>query len=230
MTFPRTLGALTLLACAPHSSTAQSVVVDEGTFEVKIEGQRVGEERFSIRRAGPGGEATFIANAVIDLATGDGATELQPLLEALLPEGAASKYQLKVTGAEAVDLTLSLAGRRFISRIRTPEGEEEREFLARPETRILERGVAHHYYFLRNAQGGSTTPAIEPRTRTQLQLTAGAWTDEELVLGPSRVPARKVTFTAAGDARTVWFDRQGRVLRVEIPASGYVAVRTDLVG
>jgi len=30
--------------------------------------------------------------------------------------------------------------------------------------------------------------------------------------------------------RVVWFDRQGRVLRVDIPALQYVAERSDLVG
>jgi hypothetical protein len=31
-----------------------------------------------------------------------------------------------------------------------------------------------------------------------------------------------------GDARHVWVDDLGRVMRVEIPSTGYVAVRTEL--
>jgi hypothetical protein len=45
------------------------------------------------------------------------------------------------------------------------------------------------------------------------------------------VPARQSVFSEDdGTERRVWFDRQGRVLRVEIPSLGWVAERTDLVG
>jgi hypothetical protein len=49
-------------------------------------------------------------------------------------------------------------------------------------------------------------------------------------LGARDEPAPKETFTAADETRMVWIDRQGRVLRVEIPSAGYVAERQDLVG
>jgi hypothetical protein len=53
----------------------------------------------------------------------------------------------------------------------------------------------------------------------------------ELRLGPNRVPALRVDFASdRDDDRVVWFDRQGRVLRVEIPSLRYVAERIDLVG
>ena len=108
--------------------------------------------------------------------------------------------------------------------------EEEREFLARPETRILEEGVAHHYYFLSSLREGSAAPVLEPRTRRQLRLVASAWVDQVLDLGTTQVPARRVVFTAGEEERIVWFDRQGRVLRLEIPSRSFAAVRTDLVG
>ena len=114
--------------------------------------------------------------------------------------------------------------------LRSDVGEEEREFLARPETRIVEAWVAHQYYFLRSVREGGRAPVIEPRSRRQLQITAGPWVDESLTLGANRVEARKVVFTAGDETRTVWFDQQGRVLRVDVPALSYRAVREDLVG
>lgn len=224
------LVAALLVAAPPAPTSAQSVLVDEGTFTVRIGGREAGTEEFAIRRAGMGSDATVIANAVVRMTTEAGDVELRPLLETVLPDGAATSYQLKVSGAETAELSLALAGRRYVSRIRTQEGEEEREFLARPETRILEEGVAHQYYFLRNVREGTRVPVIEPRTRRQLQLTASAPTDEELRLGATSVQARRVAFSGGDQERVVWYDRQGRVLRVEIPARGYVAERKDLVG
>ena len=224
------LAAVVAAASSASPIAAQSVLVDEGTFSVTRNGKAAGTEEFTIRRAGMGNDAVVISSGVIRLDGPDGKVELRPLLETVVPDGAASSYQLKVAGAQSAELSLALAGRRYVSRIRTDAGEEEREFVARPETRIVEEGVAHHYYFLRDAREGSKVPVIEPRTRRQFQLTVSPATDEEIRIGSVRVQAHRVTF-AGGDAdRTVWFDRQGRVLRVEIPGRGYVAERQDLVG
>jgi hypothetical protein len=231
MTRSRAFATL-LIATGLHveQAVAQAVTLDEGTFTIFLNGRDAGTETFRIRRSASGSEASVIADAVVRVDRGSGATESKPILEALLPGGAASAYQIKITGAESSELRLTPQGRRFLAFIRTESGEEEREFMARPETHIIEDGVAHQYYFLGSVAEGSTTPIIEPRTRRQFQLTASASTDETRTLGATAVPARKVTFTTGTDARTVWFDRQGRVLRVEIPSAGYVAERRDLVG
>jgi hypothetical protein len=223
--------ALALSALAqPGRGAAQSVVVDEGTFAVSLGGALAGTEQFTIRRAGVGDDAIVIANAVIRLDRGAGPMELRPLLEVTPLDDVSVNYQLKVSGSETSELSVRVAGRRYVARIRTDAGEEEREFLARPGTRIVEEGVAHQYYFLRGVREGSITPVIEPRTRRQVQLTAAASTEEEIQVGTSRVRARKLTLSAGEDVRLVWFDAQGRVLRVEIPALGYAAERQDLVG
>lgn len=219
-----------LVLLTPLAVAGQSVVVDEGVFAVQLAGMPAGTEQFTIRRAGIGEEATVIAQAVIHLDQGNGTTELRPLLRTLLPDGNVSDYQLKVSGVESSELSLWLDGRRYAARIRTSSGEEEREFLARPGTHLLEEGVAHHYYFLRDAREGARTPILEPRSRRQFQLLASPATEVEIRVGTVRVMARLVTFGEGSDARTVWFDAQGRVLRVEIPALGYVAQRQDLVG
>ena len=219
-----------LILLTPLAAAGQSVMVDEGTFSVQLGGMPAGTEQFTIRRAGIGEEATVIAQAGIHLDQGKGTTEMRPLLRTLLPDGNVSDYQLKVSGLESAELSLWLDGRRYAARFRNAEGEEEREFLARPGTHLLEEGVAHQYYFLKDAREGSQTAILEPRTRRQLQLVASTTVEEEIRVGAVRVRARKVTFVAGNDVRTVWFDAQGRVLKVEVPSLGYVAQRQDLVG
>lgn len=225
-----TLLALTALALALPGVGAQSVVVDEGTFAVTLNGVPAGIERFTIRRAGVGDDAIVIANGVVSLQGEGGRVEYQPLLEATPLDDASTSYQLKVSGTESAELSVRLAGRRYVARLQGPAGEEEREYLARPGTRILETSVAHHYWFLRSAREGTMVPAIEPRSRRQVQLAVSAGEAVELRLGSARVAARRVTYGTGDDARTAWFDAQGRVLRVEVPAAGYVAEREDLVG
>jgi hypothetical protein len=212
----------------PAAGEAQGVVVDQGRFAISYQGRPAGTEDFSIRRAGLGPDDAMFANATVTLSTTGSSQEIRPLLRAT-PAGVAIEYQVEVVGADALELGLRRVARRYVATIHSQNGEEQREFPATMDTRILEQDVAHFYYFLRDAEPGSVTPVIEPRARTRLQLTTSASVDETLTVGSTPVAARRVEYTAGESSRWVWFDPLGRVLRVEIPATGYVAERTDVL-
>jgi hypothetical protein len=223
------LGGALLLAVlvAPGSGAAQGVVVDQGRFNVTLGGSGVGIEEFTIRRAGLGRDDALFANATVVITRGSRSQELRPLLRAAPPDGTATEYQIQVTGVDALELRLRRSGRRFTAVIRSERGEEQREFPADTETRVVEADVAHHYYFLRDAREGSVTPILEPRLRWRTELVAGAPSDVELRSGQNVIPARRVDFTSGEERRSVWYDRLGRVVRVEIPSRGYIAERVD---
>jgi len=220
----------------PAPASAQGVVVDQGIFAVSLDGRAAGTEEFTIRRAGLNRDDALFATATVTLRRGGANQQLRVLLRATpdsgLPkcEGNEPCYQVDVEGVEATSLRLGLSGRRFVARIIDAVGEEIREFPATPDTRVLERDVAHLYYFLRDLDEGAVSSVLAPRDRSRANFTTGAWTEEQIQLGPNVVAARRVEFTAGDDRRTVWFDRFGRVLRVSVPAQGYLAERTDLVG
>jgi hypothetical protein len=220
----------TSLGCAGETA-AQGIVTDQGQFQIWVRGVEAGTEDFVIRRAGLGSGDAVFANGTVRLAIGGAVQEMSPLLRATPPDGAANSYQITVSGEGAVQIHVARSGRRFVATIRSQAGDEDREFQARPDTRVLELDVAHQYYFLRDVRPGREIHVLEPRSRRQLTLLAESRENEELKLGPNVVTARRMTFRSNGDDdRVVWFDRQGRVLRVEIPSRGYVAERTDLVG
>ncbi len=221
------------VALGIHTSPAmaQGVLVDEGEFSIRIEGAEVGTETFSIRRAGSGVTDPVFATGVITIETDQSRQVIRPLLHAVPPDGTAERYQVDVEGENPAEIALARSGRRYVATIRSEMGAEDREFQRRPDSRIVEVDVAHHYYFLRGLRPGASTHVLEPRHRRQLTLTASSRRDEELNLGPNVVASRRVTLVEdSGEERVVWFDRQGRVLRVEVSARGYVAIRTDLVG
>lgn len=210
---------------------AQGIVVDQGTFAVTVEGSSVGTEEFVLRRAGLARADKIFANAELTLRVGGKDEVATLILRADPSEGTTEQYEAEIRGDDAATVRVVRANRRYVATIRSAAGSEDREYQARPTTRVLERDVAHHYFFLGELAAGSTTHVLEPRSRAQVTLTTGAHEDTSLALEGRTVPARRVTFTATeSDQRTVWFDRQGRVLRVEVPARGYVAQRTDLVG
>jgi len=219
------------LAVVTVEASGQGVVVDQGEFSIRIAGRDVGTETFVVRRAGLGRDDAIFANGVVTMRDQPGLLEIRPLLRALPPDGTAESYQVTVTGTDSLDARLARSGRRYVATIRSPAGDEDREFQARAGTRIVDLGVAHQYYFLRDVEEGGVVHTIEPRTRRQVLLTAGPTEEVDLALGPNAIGARRVSFaTDEGDQRIVWYDRQGRVLRVEIPSREYIAQWTDLVG
>jgi hypothetical protein len=52
--------------------------------------------------------------------------------------------------------------------------------------------------------------------------------DEPIEIAGTRAAARHFTFTNGSGSREVWVDAEGRVLRVEAPSSGLIAVRDAL--
>ncbi len=211
--------------------SAQGVVVDAGTFAVSIGGVPAGTEEFVIRRPGVGREDALFANGTVALTLPEGRQEMRPLLHAMPPDGVAVRYQVSATGLDAIEVQVARSGRRYLATIRSDVGAEDREFQAHRDTRVLERHVAHHYYFLRNVRTDRPVHTLEPRAGIQGLITAGEPVQVTIRLGLNEVQSRRVSFTTdTGENRTVWFDRQGRVLRVAIPALRFVAERTDLVG
>jgi hypothetical protein len=53
--------------------------------------------------------------------------------------------------------------------------------------------------------------------------------EESVLIGTERVSLYHIVVApAGGDERHVWVDALGRVIKVEIPARGYVAVRSQI--
>jgi hypothetical protein len=231
LSLPSILASAIFLAASLASPlAAQGIVVDEGTFSVTERGRQVGTEEFSIRRAGIGREDAFFANGLIVRGTSVDREEISPLLRATPPSGVAAGYQVRVQGAEALELQLTLLGNRYVAIARSSLGDEEREFPARNNTRVLDRDVAHHYYFIRDLREGEEIHVLEPRTRSQMNVAVLRRVTDQIQIEGRPTEARKLEIRVGQETRTIWYDRLGRVLRVEIPAVGYVAVRTDLVG
>ena len=215
----------TLLTATRGTLGAQMVILDEGTFDIFVEGRHVGTEAFTIRREGSGADALVWANATVSM---DGVRRslMRPVVKART-DYSPIEYDNTIEGDDVSAVSLDHMGRHFSVRISSAAGEREREIPVRPSTVLLERGVAHHYWFLGDAieREGAVVAAVVPRSGEQLRVQVTAVTPETIDAGGGRVDARRVTLATGSDERSVWFDGQGRVLRVDVPAAGYRAVR-----
>jgi hypothetical protein len=222
------VAATVITAGVAQPVAAQTVKLDEGTFRVLVSGREVGMETFSIRQTGSGASAVIISQGRVVV---DAAPEVTANVrvdgDALRPVA----YDVELRGADARRIRAAVTGNRASARTVSPAGETMKEYLVSDGAVLVDEGVAHHYYFIaRRAPAGSTTvPIINPRENRQVQSTVTMHGEENVSVAGTSVRARKLTVEpAGGDTRSVWIDSEGRVLRVEIPARNYVAVRTTL--
>ena len=218
------LAALATLTAAPLS--AQTTVVDEGSFRLSIRGTPVGTETFAIRRSGTGDAATHVAQGRIALDSGE---QTRALLQVEGPDLRPSAYQIEVTGPEKQSIRGQAAGNRFRATIVSTAGETMREYIASEGAIVLDDGVAHQYYFLAGSVDGGRVPIIIPRQSRQISASVSSAGTESIRVAGVSVSARRIVVEPAGlPQRIVWVDGEGRVLRLEIPDESFVAERTAL--
>jgi hypothetical protein len=208
------------VAAALH---AQVVPIDEASFRLLRNGTAVGQEQITIHRLGLGAEARIIGQSEIRFEDG---SQARPRLEAGT-DLRAKTYQNEFTGAEEGEVVVSRVGRRFVARSRSAAGEAQREFPASEGTVILEPEVVLLYYFLQPwaATDGSEITSLDPRASERRTVTLSVLGSEEVRVGRNPVPARHLRLEGADARWEVWMDEGGRVLRVAVPASGFVAER-----
>jgi len=209
---------------ASTSLSAQVVVLDEGAFRLHVNGQPVGTETFSIRRAGLGNEAELIA--VSQVQYDDGSVIMRPTLNtdaSFRP----IRYENQVSGTRESTVVLALAGRRYTATVVSAQGEAASEFRAAPRTLILVPRVATLYYFLSPflSEIGSEISGIEPEDGGRPALVLTSVAPAQLTIGGQSVAMRLATLQDGSATRRIWFDEQGRVMRVEVPAQNFVAER-----
>jgi hypothetical protein len=223
----RALFGLAAFAALGAPAAAQTVQLDEGSFRILVNGREVGTETFSLRQNGTGADAVVIAQGRVVLDANETTANVQLSGTGLRLVA----YDVELSGEDARRIRASVSGSRASARTVSSAGETMKEYLVSDGAVLLDDGVAHHYYMIakRAEAGASSTPILIPRESRQVQATISVAGNESVSAGGSTVTAKKIVVQPrGGDVRSVWVDAQNRVLRVEIPARNYVAVRTAL--
>jgi hypothetical protein len=221
--------AMLLTAAMGGALGAQTGAEDEGTFEILVNGRPVGSEQFSIRQSGVGAGAEFIATGRVQVYLPTGSLDLTTRLRSSGFQADPVSYEVTVGGEAPRRLVGSVGRGRFSSRIVTPVGEQLREFLASPGAIVLDEGVAHHAYFLARRTRSGPLPILIPRENRQVMAEVIDQGEERIAIRGTQVTAYRMIIRLEGsDDRHVWVDALGRLIRVEIPARGYAAIRTEI--
>lgn len=213
-----------LAAAAPAAAQ-----IDQGTFRVYAQDQDVGTEEFTIRQTGSGTGQEVFATGRVRVRLPEGSLELDPRLRTRGIEGDPVEYQVDVGGTSPRKIVGTVGGGRFSAKIVTASGEQLREYVASRGAVVLDEGVAHHYHFLAQRTHNGRLPVIVPRENRQVMATISSRGEERVKVGGTSITLfHLVVQPQGGDEHHVWVDALNRVLRVEVPARGYRAERTEI--
>jgi hypothetical protein len=221
--------SLTLVALAAAAVTralpGQVATLDEGSFTITVNGERVGREDFRIRTTPGSNGPEVVATASVSYAN-----------RRILPQmrgdstGAPSQYVVQVKEGPGVDESVTgIVGRgRVSASVKNARGESANEFVVSQGALVIDDDVFHQYYFITRRKAVGPISVIVPRRNTQVTMRVTDVGADKLTIGGTTVEARHYTIADPGGAdREVWADASGRLLKVAIPSRGVVALRDD---
>lgn len=231
---PRHLPVLTaaFVALASSQASAQSVRVDVGSFTTFVDGRRAGREQFSLQAINSADGRSF------ELRMESAAGERRAAVR-LETDSAGTPLRYTVEERDGARITLRLGGQRvrgrFATLARGTRGEAAREYLLTAGAIVLEQDGIHQYsMLLRNRRLGEgdslRVPTLAPVENQQgrVVLTLESMADTVTIAGSRRTALRWRATTDAGDARLIWADPEGRILRLRIPSRRFEALRDDV--
>jgi hypothetical protein len=205
---------------------AQRRTVDQGSFTITRNNQRIGREDFSIVEDASAGQSSFLAQATVEYR--DRGLRLQPALTANAA-GASTQYEIAVRGGPIQKWSGTIDRNRVSAFVATDRGQSAKEFVVSVGALVLDDDVFHQYYFVAKRAGAGPVQVIVPQRNTQTTVTVTTQGTERIELGMSQTDAQKLVISeSSGGTREVWVDTQGRVLKVAIPSRGIVATRDEL--
>lgn len=217
---------LSLLALWARTAAGQVTVVDDGSFTITRAGERVGREDFSIRHVPTtqGAYETLTRGVVV---AGAHRTTVEVSADSL---GRPVRFQSRSTidGLSGASYRAEISGRRYSARAVREEGESARELMLPPGALIVEDGVLHLLQFV-VARGAGRVMVVVPARGVVIGLSVEEGGADRVAIALAAIDARRfvVREDADGVVREVWVDREGRVLKVAIPAQRLVAVRDE---
>jgi len=214
---------------APPSAPQSYEIADGGTFTLYLQGVRIGEERFVIRRElGGGNRPVYRAQAELNIKLDNGTQRIGVALETVGSEYRPRRYEAEINGSEATTIVGTLIRDRIRLDVRSPRGDEMKEFLLHERTAILEKHVAHQYFFAWRLLAGNravSATVLIPRDRSQRSVTIEDRGEEPVQIDDRDLLLRHIAIGGEpGASHHVWLDGD-KVMKVVVPETEFEARR-----
>lgn len=225
------LASVVLAIAAADGAAAQDASqIEQGSFQLQVDGRSVGTESFALRREG-------------DLVRSAGRVQLEGeagpfrAVEVLLQTDPAYRpqlFRLQPRDGSARVVAAAREGDRIRLQTSTERGDRSREFVAGESLSVLEPHVIHHYALLLRQHGEKVAdgsaysgPVLLPSAGEHGTLTLEPPRTVSLDLGTRAVDARLYEVALPGLRVQLWTDAGGRLLRAAEAGGGWTATRRE---
>lgn len=217
--------ALCTLFAASSVQAARAVpqgpILDSGTLVISRSGQVVGREEFTVRRGRSSGPGGYTITSTATYPPESPTVTLSPVVE-LGPDSLPVLVQFDTHGDGQARVYARFGARRVTVRVVHPGGESARELPATGRDIVADDSVFGLYAV---PPSRSALQAVFPRSGSRLPaelLPRG--TERTTFRGVARELHHEVLRLGARELH-LWYDSQGRLMKVEVPALGLIAER-----
>lgn len=213
------------LAAGAAPAAGQSLVIDEGTLEVRRGDVVLARESFTVARTSADRHAGWRIAATVHYPADQPRVTLSPIVE-LGPDSLPRMVQFDARDRGEQRVLAEFGRRRLTVRIISSSGESAREYPTPRRPLVVDDSVLSLY---------AVPPGLAPG---RVRLTAprqGVQSDyvlenrglDETTLAGRRQQLVHLVLTSRSDddARHLWYDQEGRLMKVEIPGRQLVAER-----
>ncbi len=212
-------------AARPALSVAQQRELDRGVLLITRGAETIGREEFVLLRGSSG--ATGLSGFTVTSTVFYPADRPQTSVDATVEFGADSvptMSRYEVGNGEVIRVVMGLGARRITVRTITRGGESAREYPARERHLVMDDSVFGTH---------AVAPGVASRASRRVTLS-GVRGDalqiadrgiETTTVGSARMDLRHVTVSSPAETRHLWYDDNGRLMKLVIPGRNLTAIR-----
>ena len=217
------LGALMAVPTTPTIPTIppQGPVLDAGTLVISRSGMVVGREEFTVRRGRSSGPDGYTITSTVTYPPTSPRVTLSPVVE-LGPDSIPVQVQFDIYGDGQSRVYVRFGPRRMTLRVVRPGGESAREMPATGRE-IVAADSVFGLYAIPPARGARQ--AVSPRSGARLPAEVLDRGTERTTLHGVLRELRHDLLRLGSQEHHLWYDQDGRLMKVEVPALGLTAER-----
>jgi len=225
---PSILATLLVIAAAvaaPSELCAQQRELDRGVLLITRDAATIGREEFVLLRGSSGapGQSGFTVTSTVLYPADRPETSVNAMVE-FGADSVPTMSRYEVGNGEVVRVVMGLGARRITVRTLTRAGESAREYPARERHLVMDDSVFAAHAIPPGAAARATRSITLSGVRGEtLRIVDHGM--EPTTVGPDRPVLRHVTVSSPAETRQLWYDEDGRLMKLVIPTRNITVIR-----
>ena len=209
--------------CSNQVAWAQGPVIDQGVLRIRLGRTEVAREEFTLTRGSIEGGAGLRITATAFYPPRRTRVTIRPTLE-LDADSQPRLVRFDAQNGGGVTVQAQIGPRRLAIQRLSSAGESWREYPVTTRVWVVDDST-FSLYAVPPGMAPGTVRLVSPRQDTQVEYELANRGLEETVVDGRRRRLLHLALTAGTDARHVWYDDEGRLMKVEVAALGLTAER-----